>query len=66
MSKEEVLMQLQAQSEVYEEFLRLNVPLQEEFLEFCMGNRGIHVTYDSVFKHIFDPEQGALAIPMDI
>lgn len=29
---------------------------QEAFLDFCVGERGLKVTYDPFFKHIFHPE----------
>lgn len=29
---------------------------QEALLGFCMGNRGLKITYDPFFKHIFDPD----------
>lgn len=29
---------------------------QEALLGFCMGNRGLKITYDPFFKHIFGPE----------
>lgn len=28
---------------------------QQEFLDFCTGNRGVKILYDSFFKEIFDP-----------
>ena len=30
--------------------------LQEEFLDFCTGARGVKMTYDSFFKEIMNPE----------
>lgn len=31
---------------------------QEEFLDFCCGNRGVKILYDSFFKYVFDPDSG--------
>lgn len=31
---------------------------QKEFLDFCCGNRGIRILYDSFFKYVFDPDAG--------
>lgn len=37
--------------------------LQEEMIAFCMGNRGLKITYDPFFKYIFHPvhKEGRLA-----
>lgn len=37
-------------------FQMLSTQEQEAFLGFCMGNRGLKVTYDPFFLHIFDPD----------
>lgn len=29
---------------------------QQEFLDFCSGERGVKILYDSFFKEIFNPE----------
>ena len=31
---------------------------QEEFLDFCCGNRGVKVLYDTFFKIVFNPDSG--------
>lgn len=36
-------------------FESLAPPEQEAFLGFCMGNRGLKVTYDPFFQHLFHP-----------
>lgn len=36
-------------------FKNLPVVLQEELIAFCMGNRGLKITYDPFFKFIFNP-----------
>ena len=38
-------------------FQTLTLQEQEAFLEFCMGNRGLKVTFDPFFLHIFDSEK---------
>lgn len=43
-------------SELYTIFSEMNKDFQERFLEFCMGSRGVMMTYDPFFKYIFDPE----------
>ena len=36
-------------------FQKLSEALQEELIAFCMGNRGLKITYDPFFKFIFNP-----------
>lgn len=55
-SREDVLAEIRSEPEIFLEFRQLSSLLQEELLEFCMGVRGLKVTYDPVFKKIFDPE----------
>lgn len=55
-TRQEVLAELKAEPGLYLDFQRLSYQLQEELLEFCMGVRGLKVTYDPVFKKIFNPE----------
>lgn len=40
----------------YAVFKNLREESQEEFIEFCMGVRGMKMTYDTFFKYIFDAE----------
>lgn len=51
-----VLRQIQNDSDTNNAFLALSPLAQEAFLGFCMGNRGLKVTYDPFFQHIFNPE----------
>lgn len=51
-----VLLHLQQDPTTYQAFLKLSDTLKEEFLSFCMGVQGLHITYDPVFKQIFHPE----------
>lgn len=55
-TREQVIRELKEEPKVYQEFKNLSLELQTEFLEFCMGVRGLKVTYDSIFKKIFNPE----------
>lgn len=55
-TRDQVIAELAADSEVFGEFQKLPGDLREEFLEFAMGVRGLKVTYDPVFKKIFNPE----------
>ena len=55
-SREEVLKRLRRDGGSYRRFKNLSQEFQEEFLLFCMGKRGLKITYDPVFKMIFNPE----------
>lgn len=52
----DVLLQIQNGVDTYAAFRSLTLPEQEAFLDFCVGERGLKVTYDPFFKHIFHPE----------
>lgn len=54
--REDVMNQLCQDIMVYADFLKLSPQSQEDLLEFCMGNRGLKITFDPFFKHIFNPE----------
>ena len=54
--RNEVIEQIQGSTVVYEEFLRLRPEFQERFIQFCMGVRGVQMTYDPFFIKIFDAE----------
>lgn len=51
-----VMDQIREDREVYDQFLGLSEPMKEELVEFCMGVRGVKITYDPFFKFVFDPE----------
>lgn len=55
-TRECVLQEIRRNIAVYPTFLDLKEEFQEQFIEFCMGVRGVKMTYDSFFKHIFNPE----------
>lgn len=52
----DVLLQIQNDPGTYAIFQSFASQEQEAFLGFCMGERGLKVTYDPFFKHIFNPE----------
>lgn len=56
-TREEVLHEIWDNEKVYPAFRELNKIFQEEYIEFCMGVRGVKMTYDAFFKAIFDPEK---------
>ena len=51
----DVLHQIHNDPATHTVFQSLTLPEQEAFLGFCMGERGLKVTYDPFFKHIFHP-----------
>lgn len=55
-SREEVMREICKNTPVYYEFLDWKEAFQEQFVQFCMGVRGMKMTYDSFFKYIFDAE----------
>ena len=55
-TRDEVLAQIQGNPAVHEEFLKLRPEFQERFTQFCMGVRGVQMTYDPFFIKIFDAE----------
>ena len=55
-SREEVMQEICNNSEVYLTFLNMPEVFREQFLQFCMGVRGMKMTYDTFFKHVFDAE----------
>lgn len=54
-SRKEVLTYLQKEESVWKTFQKMEIEYQEELLEFCMGNKGLRVTYDPVFKEVMNP-----------
>lgn len=55
MTRSRVLEQIAMDAEACEKFQELTDELKEELIAFCMGNRGLKVTYDPFFKYIFNP-----------
>lgn len=56
-AESEVQEELRKNPEFHREFKKLTDRLKTEFMEFCMGVRGMSVTYDAVFKKIYSPEE---------
>ena len=52
----ELLRALQADPEAFDGYAGLGRELQENFMQFCLGERGLNITCDPVFKKVFDPE----------
>lgn len=40
----------------WNDFLQFPHEIQQEFLDFCIGKHGLRITYDPVFRKIFNPE----------
>lgn len=55
-TREKVMEELRENSEAYSIYLDMNRDFQEKFIQFCMGVRGVQMTYDPFFKYIFDAE----------
>lgn len=55
-TREEILSEIKADFETYCIFLEMKLEFREQFLEFCMGVRGVEMSYNSFLKHIFDAE----------
>lgn len=55
-SKEEVRLIIRRNLRLEELFQSWTAGQQEEFLDFCSGNRGVKILYDSFFKEILNPE----------
>lgn len=53
--REKILEEIYQDEVTAETYRNLSNEAQEAFLGFCMGNRGLKVTYDPFFQHIFDP-----------
>lgn len=55
-TRKEVMDEIRNNRHTYAVFKDLRREYQEEFIEFCMGVRGMKMTYDTFFKYIFDAE----------
>ena len=53
--REEIPDQIFRDDETAANYRKLSPNAQEAFLDFCMGNRGLKVTFDPFFQHIFNP-----------
>ena len=54
-TRKEVLAEIEQEEQCFQFFHALSATLQEELIAFCMGNRGLKITYDPFFKFIFNP-----------
>lgn len=54
-TRKEVLEEIYSDNEVRRHFESFSESLKEELITFCMGNRGLKITYDPFFKFIFSP-----------
>lgn len=54
-SREEVLEQLRQNKTAWNTFEEMEAEQQEELIVFCMGKRGLRITYDPVFKEVMNP-----------
>ena len=55
-TRAQVMAEIMAAPDLYRQFQKFSARLQDELVEFAMGVRGLNVTYDPVFKTIFNPE----------
>lgn len=53
-TREEVLQEIKGDFATYCTYLEMKPEFREQFMEFCMGIRGVKMCYDPFFKHIFD------------
>lgn len=55
-SRKTVLEQISSKTETKHIFRHFSKTEQEQFVAFLAGSRGIRITYDPVFKTVFDPD----------
>ena len=55
-SRESVEAHLKTRQKAWSDYLELPVFMQQELVNFCMGKQGLKITYDTVFRKIFDPD----------
>ena len=55
-TREEVWQEISEKEKLLEIYRQWNREQQEEFLDFCSGNKGIKILYDAFFKEILNPE----------
>ena len=56
-TREEVWQEISEKEKLLEIYRQWNREQQEEFLNFCTGNKGIKILYDAFFKEILNPER---------
>ena len=55
-SREAVEAHLKSEPDIFRDYLLLPSFMQKELVDFCMGRQGLKITYDTVFRKIFDPD----------
>ena len=55
-SREAVEAHLKSEPDIFRDYLLLPSFMQKELVDFCMGKQGLKITYDTVFRKIFDPD----------
>ena len=55
-TREEIQEEIQANDALRAKFSEWTLEQQSEFLDFCSGERGVRILYDSFFKEIMNPE----------
>ena len=53
-SIDEATLYLQSNRQLWEIFHLLSPNVRQELLDFCIGKTGLKVTYDTIFKKIFE------------
>ena len=53
--RQEVFEQIREDPDAYAHYCRLSEDERNALIEFCMGNRGLQITYDPFFREIFHP-----------
>ena len=56
LSRNECLDKLREDNQLYQKYNSLNTHWQEEFLDFMSGKKTLPLTYDPIFKKLFNPE----------
>lgn len=54
-TRQEVLLQIQPDPEARMQYNLLAAQDQKALIDFCIGNRGLKITYDPFFQNIFHP-----------
>lgn len=58
-TKKELFERIQSDKELALEYASWKEKYQQEFLDFCTGEKGVKVLYDSFFKEVLHPEYAA-------
>ena len=58
-TKKELFEKIQSDKELSLEYASWKEKYQQEFLDFCTGEKGVKVLYDSFFKEVLHPEYAA-------